>query len=528
MNNTLIHNACIYTLNDKQQTAEALYVEDGKIAAIGTNENILQKYGHAKTVIDAHQNCIYPGFIDAHCHLLRYAQMLGEVQLFGATSFEEIIERIEAYQQANPDKKVLLGRGWDQNLWPEKRFPDKTLLDKHFPNIPVLLTRVGLHAAVANQRALEMAGITLETQIEGGIIERKNGALTGLLIDAVVKYVEERLPKLTETELGELLIKAENNCFAVGLTSLGEALVMQSQVPLLRRLQEAKKMKMRLYCMILATPESKAYYWKKGIEIGDRLTIRTLKYFADGALGSRGAWLLAPYSDDANNFGLQLLESEAFVNDLKQCINNDFQVATHAIGDAANRFVLDAYGSVLADKKDHRWRVEHAQIVQVEDMKKFAQYQIVPSIQATHATSDMYWLVERLGSERVKLAYANQQLLQQNGVLAAGSDFPVEKINPLLGFYAAVTRQDAAGYPEEGFQMNNALSREEALKAMTIWAAYSQFEETTKGSLEVGKLADLVVLDRDIMKVDCTEILQTKVLKTFIGGEQVYENRALL
>ncbi len=522
MNTLTIHNAHIYTVDANDTMAEAMYIENGRIVAIGKNEEILQVYSNADRLIDAKQKFIYPGLIDAHCHLLRYAQMLGEVQLFGATSFEEIVERVQQYRKANPHKKVLLGRGWDQNLWADKQFPNKMLLDKHFPDIPVFLTRVDLHAAVANQQALQQAGITIETQLNGGIIEQKDGALTGLLIDTAVKYVEARLPKLTKEELGELLIQAEKNCFAVGLTSLGEALVMPSEADLLRQLQDAGKMKMRLYCMILATPESKEQFLAKGIEVGEQFTIRTFKYFADGALGSRGAWLLESYSDDPQNQGLQLLEYEPFVKELKQCASNGFQVATHAIGDAANRLVLDAYAAVVGSQTDHRWRVEHAQIVQPEDMEKFGKYNILPSIQATHATSDMYWLEARLGSERIKLAYANQQLLQQNAVVAAGSDFPVEKINPLLGFYAAVTRQDVEGYPKEGFQMDNALSREQALKAMTIWAAYYQFEEAVKGSLEVGKFADFVMLDRDIMTVDCKEILQTKVLRTFIDGKRVF------
>lgn len=517
----IIYNTTIYTVNNDFEIVEAIAIDKGRIIATGSNDFILKNFT-ALEKIDAQGQYAYPGLIDPHCHLLTYAKGLDELDLLGVTSAKEMVEKARAFYQQHPHKKAIIGRKWDQNLWENKAFPDKSLLDKYFPDIPVLLTRIDGHAALANQKTLDIADVTIDTQVSGGIFEQKNGQLTGLLIDHAIAYVANALPQLSPSELSAALIKAQHDCFKYGLTSIGEAWIDKETIDLIDNLQQAGSFKLRMYCMAIPEKKAAVHYFKHGTYATDKLTMRTFKFFADGALGSRGAWLLAPYSDDALNYGLQLLDKEQFTNFCQQCYEHGFQVNTHCIGDAANRFVLDVYGGILKGKNDRRWRIEHAQILHPDDLHKFGKYSIVPSVQTTHATSDMYWVGERIGQERLKKAYAYKELLEQNGWLPNGSDFPIEQVNPLLGFYAAIARQDAKGFPEGGFQIENSLNHKETLKAMTIWAAYANFEEASRGSLEAGKWADMVFLDRDIMEVPLLEILETKVLRTYVGGERVY------
>ncbi|MGB1206963.1 MAG: amidohydrolase [Chitinophagales bacterium] len=517
----ILHHSKVYTVNEKFEIAEAIAVKNGKIQAVGTNEHILSHF-QAKNSINVQGKTIFPGFYDAHCHFLRYAAMLNEVLLFDCKSIEEVIANLKQFRKQNPKTTHLVGRGWNEDKWPSKKMPTKQLLDKHFPDLPVLLIRIDLHAAVANTKALEVAKIDENTTIEGGIIEQKNNELTGLLIDKALYRAAESLPQLSRLQLADLLLEAQKHCHAVGLTTLNEALIDVAEINLIVELQQKGLLKMRFYMMVNSTEANKKYFFENGIYKDDFLNIRTFKYFADGALGSRGAWLLKDYSDAKNHKGLALLDAENFEKDCKEYAEKGFQVATHAIGDAANRFVLETYGKALQPNNDKRWRLEHAQIVDKNDMYLFEKYRITPSIQATHATSDMYWVEKRLGKKRLQDAYCFQDLWQKNGFVAAGSDFPVEKINPLLGFYAAVARQDVVGFPEKGFQIENALSRKQALQAMTIHAAYSNFEEQERGSIEVGKMADLVVLENDIMEVEMNKVPQTKVLMTFLGGEKVF------
>ena len=413
------------------------------------------------------------------------------------------------------------GYGWDQNDWINKDSPDKEKLDSLFPDISVFLKRIDGHAALVNSKALALANITKNSKINGGIIAQKKGKLTGLLIDNAVGEVQGIIPPPSILQKIENLLVAQRNCFEVGLTTLDEAGISFEDVQLIDSLQKVGTLKMNVYGMLLPSKQNLTYYLNHGIYETDKLTIRAFKFFADGALGSRGACLLHPHHDN-ESVGLLLHEPSYFQEYAKKLYNKNFQMNTHCIGDSANRLILDIYGNVLECSNDKRWRIEHAQVVHPIDVKKFKKYSIIPSVQPTHATSDMAWAIDRLGDERIKHAYCYKNLQNQIGLLALGTDFPVEPIDPIGTFYAAVCRKDKEGEPKEGFNKDQALTREEALKGMTIGAAIANFEEGKKGSLEVGKKADFVILDRNILKITEDKLLDTKVLYTFVGGEMVY------
>lgn len=517
---TLIYNACIYTVDSTFSQAEAMAIRDGKIVAIGTNATIQKEYA-AKEEVNAEGKSIYPGFIDGHAHFLAYGLGLHTVDLVGTTSWEEIIAKVKAFAKQNPEGWIV-GRGWDQNDWNTKNFPNNAELNRLFPNRPILLNRIDGHAAIANQKALDAAGIKPGQTLIGGEIGTSNGALNGLLVDNAVDLVSSTIPKPNQQQLNKALLAAQKNCFSAGLTTVVDCGLNHPEVSAIEKLQAYGKLKMRLFVMLSDSPENFDFLVKKGAIKTERLHVRSFKVYADGALGSRGACLLRPYSDKVGHRGF-LLNTKAHYQEMAEKIAaKGFQMCTHAIGDSANREILNIYAKVLKGTNDLRWRIEHAQVVHPADFTKFSTYSVVPSVQPTHATSDMYWAGERLGAERLKGAYAYQDLLKQNGWLVLGTDFPVEDISPMRTFYAAVVRKDAKGWPANGFQTDNALSRADALRGMTIWAAKGNFEEKEKGSLEVGKFADFIVLDRDILKVDDSKLLGTKVLKTYINGEKVY------
>ena len=398
-----------------------------------------------------------------------------------------------------------------------KQFPNKALLDKLYPNTPIALTRVDGHALLVNQAALDLGNVTINSKIDGGEVVVENGKLTGILIDNAERLVMKHWPRPSKMDITKALLEAQKICFELGLTTVDDAGLGKEAIEIIENLQESGNLKMRIYAMVSYTENNLDYFLNKGISKTDRLNVRSFKFYADGALGSRGAMLREPYSDKPGHLGLMVTDLETLKKSAERIANSEFQMNTHAIGDSANHAVLATYNKVLKGKKDKRWRVEHAQIVSPEDFDLYKN--IMPSIQPTHATSDMYWAEDRVGAERIKGAYAYKQLLNAYGKVALGTDFPVEHVSPFLTFYAAVARQDLEQYPEGGFQMENALSREETLKGMTIWAAYSNFEENEKGSIEVGKFADFIILDKDIMMVDAKEIPSIKVLKTVVGGE---------
>lgn len=513
---SIVINANIYTVNEDFDTAEAFAIKDGKFLEIGSSKAIQDKYVSTNT-IDANGKTVVPGFIDAHCHFLGLGLNQQSVDLVGTKSFEEIIQRISDFQnEKNLD--FIKGRGWDQNHWEVKEFPNKAMLDALYPDTPVALTRIDGHALLANQAALDLGNVTINSQVNGGEVIVENNELTGVLVDNAQYLVMQHWPKSTKKEMISALMDAQKICFDYGLTTVDDAGLSREAVELIDSLQQAGDLKIRVYAMMSGSKSNVDYYLDKGISKTERLNIRSFKFFADGALGSRGAILRAPYSDKPNHFGLMVTDLETFNEAAERIANSEFQMNTHAIGDSANHAVLQTYSKVLKDQSDRRWRVEHAQIVSPEDFELYKN--IVPSIQPTHATSDMDWAEDRLGSERIKGAYAYKQLLDAYGKVALGTDFPVEEVSPFLTFYAAVARQDLEGLPKDGYQMENALTRQETLRGMTIWAAYSNFEDNEKGSIEKGKFADFIILDKDIMTADVHEIPKIKVEGTFVGGEK--------
>lgn len=515
----IIHNAKIYTVNDAFDIKSAVAIKDGKFIAIG-GEEILSKY-NANDLLDLKGLAVYPGLIDAHCHFYQLGLAQEQVDLRGSKSVEEIIDRINAHLEENNDE-VILGRGWDQNLWEEKVFPNKTALDQAFPGKLVILERVDGHAAYVNSEVLNRAKITAKTKVDGGEVILENGTPSGVLVDKASDLAYAILPAPSVEKKIRALKKAEAIAFENGLTTVDDAGLNRDILELIDSMHTSKQLKIRVYGMISNAKENLAHYLNKGISQTERLTIRSVKVYADGALGSRGAALKSPYADDPKNTGL-FLTTKQQIEDLALVLaEKGFQMNTHAIGDAANQVVLDAYTKALVDVEDPRWRVEHAQVVEKQDLEKFGP-KVIPSVQPTHATSDMEWADERLGEERVQNAYTYKELLDWAGKLALGTDFPVEKVNPLHTFYAAVARKSLEGNPQGGYQTANALSRSEALKGMTSWAAYANFEEDFKGSIEIGKVADLVILSKDIMTVKESEILQAKVVATLMDGEVVYQ-----
>lgn len=518
----IVYNATVYTVDSAFSKAQAFAVQDGKFVGVGTAEEIRAKY-QAKEEVDAQGQFIYPGFYDAHCHFYRYALGLRDADLVGTNSWREVIQKLQQQRQQYPQAAWLTGRGWDQNDWPNKQFPTKDTLDALFPNTPVFIIRVDGHAALVNQKALDLAGITARTPISGGTITRNAaGQLTGLLVDNAVDLVSAKIPEPTPAEADAMLLQAQRLCLAVGLTSMADAGLDKANIDRLEALQQAGKLKVRLYAMLNPTKANKDFYFKSGPVLQDRLTVSSFKVYADGALGSRGACLVEPYADRPKETGFLLSTEKEYRALAKEIAASKFQMNTHAIGDSANRIILDIYGEALKGQKDRRWRIEHAQVITPADMPKFGQYGIVPSVQPTHATSDMYWAGERLGSGRLKTAYAFEELRKQYGQVAIGSDFPVEDINPLFGFHSAVARQDAKNYPDNGFQMENALSRPDALRGMTTWAAHAAFEDKQKGSIRPGMAADFVVLKTDLLEAPKEQLRTTKVQQTWIAGERVF------
>ena len=507
-------NGNIYTVNSDFNTASAFAVNDGKFVDIG-NEEILSKY-NTNQKIDLDGSTVLPGLIDAHCHFYGLGLNQSVIDLTGTISFDEIMDKI-----SNKNNNIIRGRGWDQNDWKIKEFPNKEKLDLIYPNTPVILERIDGHAYLVNQKALDIAGIDINTKSTNGTLLSKKGKLTGVLIDGPMSLIDNSFGEISLDDKIKALVSAQEICFKNGLTTVDDAGLSKDIIMLIDSLQKKELLKMRVYAMISNSENDVNYFIENGPIKTNSLNVRSVKVYGDGALGSRGATLKKPYSDDKHNYG-KLVTSYKDIKDLaNKLAEANFQMNTHAIGDSTINLLIDTYSKVLETKTDPRWRIEHSQIIDINDIKGYNN-KILPSVQPTHATSDMYWAEERVGSKRIKGAYAYKALLEKSKVIGLGTDFPVEKVNPFHTFYASVSRKDLNDYPEKGFEFENALSREETLKGMTIWAAYLNFEEKEKGSIEKGKFADFIIIDRDIMKVEINKTPETKVLKTYLSGELVY------
>ena len=511
------YNGNIYTVNNDFNVASAFAVKDGKFIDVG-NDEIFSKY-NTKQKIDLNGSTVLPGLIDAHCHFYGLGLNQSVIDLTGTSSFNEILEKI-AFEN---NKDVIRGRGWDQNDWEIKEFPNKLKLDLAYPNTPVILERIDGHAYLVNQKALDIAGIDINTTSTNGTVLSKKGKLTGVLIDGPMSIIDDAFGEISLDNKIKALISAQKICFQNGLTTVDDAGLSKEVILLIDSLQKKDLLKMRVYAMISNSEDDVDYFLENGPIKTNSLNVRSVKVYGDGALGSRGATLKEPYSDDKHNYG-KLVTSYKDIKDLADKLAKaNFQMNTHAIGDSTINILIDTYSKVLENKTDPRWRIEHSQIIDLNDIDGYNN-KILPSVQPTHATSDMYWAKDRVGSKRIKGAYAYKALLEKSKVIGLGTDFPVEKVNPFHTFYASISRKDLNDYPEKGFEFENALSREETLKGMTIWAAYLNFEEKEKGSIEKGKFADFIIIDRDIMKVETNKTPNTKVLKTYLSGKLVYSN----
>lgn len=515
----IYYNGQVYTVDSLLNKQEAFAVKEGKFVAVGSNSFIESKYESTVTV-DLKQQYVYPGLVDAHSHFYGLGRFMQMVDLTGAKSWNECIERCKKFYETNKTS-LLLGRGWDQNLWREKDFPTNEKLNELFKNIPVILKRVDGHAAIVNDFTLGLASINNKTKLSGGMVILNKNKPTGVLIDNAVDLVENVLPEISLNDKIKALNIAEKHCFDYGLTSVCDAGLELPIIHLIDSLHQKSLLNMRVYAMVSLNNQNLKEALKIGVYKTEKLNVSSFKMYADGALGSRGACLLHPYSDDVHNKGFLLTDINKMKSYILQIASSKFQLNTHCIGDSSNRIILNLYSKALPNNNDRRWRIEHAQVVSPSDMKLFKEYKIIPSVQPTHATSDMVWAKDRLGN-RITHAYAYQRLLEQNNWLPLGTDFPVEHVSPFYTFYAAVARKDSEGKPNQGFNIENSLTREQALKGITIWAAKAAFEENEKGSITPNKLADFIVTNIDLLnEKDLMKIRNLKPNAVYLNGKKV-------
>lgn len=525
----------IYTALDEQASVGAMAVSaDGEIIAIGSRSSVARAVGKGRPEVDLNGAVVVPGFIDAHGHLAGLGSIkLGVIDLSGTSSYEEVVEIVRERAEQTPGNEWILGRGWDNESWPVKDMPEHGPLSEATPDNPVYLARVDGHAALANEAAMEIAGISPETESPtGGEILRDGADATGVFVDNAEVLITRHIPEGAAGSFRDLIFAAQEACFSAGLTGMHDMGMSPQEVEIYKQLESTGALDLRV-AGYLSGNYALRYFENNEPYKGDRFTLNGTKLYMDGAMGSRGAWLLAPYTDrpvddDGNPYtGLNVSEPEFVETVAGHALENGYQVAAHAIGDRGNREVLDAFERALeaAGKMgtDHRFRVEHAQLLSRSDITRFAELGVLPSMQQRHATSDMRWVEDRVGYERSLGAYAWRSLLDTGVIIPGGSDFPVEPHEPLRTFYAAVTRQNENGLPDGGWMPDQVMTRQEALKSLTIWAAHAAFWDDRLGTLEPGKRADFVVLDTDIMTVPAPEILGARVLQTYVNGEVVYD-----
>ena len=531
----IVTNARIYTVDDARPLADAMTIRGGKVQFVGSTRAAMTLRGPSTRVVDLGGRTVIPGMVDAHGHVDNLGLALRTVDLTGTTSYDEVVARVSERAKSMQPGQWIVGRGWDQNDWGDTRFPTHEKLTAAVPNNPVYLTRIDGHAGLANAAALKAAGITAQTRDpEGGHIERtSNGAPAGVFVDNAQELLGRVIPRATRDEVKRQVQAAIAEAQKWGLTGVHDAGASAQVLDVYEELGKAGALNFRLYAMISDDSATIARWFARGPLVGgydNTLWVRSIKLYMDGALGSRGAALLDPYSDNAGTTGL-LVSKPDHVNDVaERALGAGFQVNTHAIGDRGNRIVLDEYEKAFktVPLADHRFRIEHAQIINPDDIPRFASLGVIPSMQASHQTSDMYWAGTRLGSTRVLGAYAWRSLLDRGAIIPNGSDFPVEQVNPLISFHAAFSRQDANDWPPNGWHSEQKMTRDEALRSITLWPAYAAFQESLMGSLAPGKLADFVVLDQDIMRISPEQVLRTQVLATYVGGKPVYERRAVV
>lgn len=521
-------NANGYTFQgDSLINFSTMIIANGKVSQVGDDDLSEQSDGE---VIDLEGKTVLPGLIDAHGHVMGLGYQELNVNVAGIESLEATLDTIKAYAEANPELEWIRGRGWNQTLWEENEFPTAADLDEIVPDRPVYLSRVDGHAGWVNSKAMEMASISKDTpDPQGGkIIRDRNGEATGVFVDAAENYIFEVIPERTDVEKKLALEEALNQMGKMGLTSVHDAGITPDTWEIYKDFADQDKMTTRIYAMIggMEAFESLSENGPIDSYANDRLALRSVKLYSDGALGSRGAAMIEPYSDDPGNRGLLFADQEEFNRIMMETASAGFQTNVHAIGDRANRVILNAFGHIREELGNQglRHRIEHAQIVSLEDIPRFEELDIIASMQPTHATSDKNMAEDRVGPERIKGGYAWQSFLDQGTIVAAGSDFPVEHSNPFFGLYSAVTRQDHEGNPEGGWYPEESLSREQALRAFTIDAAYAAHQEKVLGSLEAGKWADFVILDGDYFEIPASEIWKVNVLETWVAGEQVYKH----
>ena len=528
----VVLNGRIYTADGARPVVDAMAIRGGRVVFVGNGAGARALIGANTQTLDLGGGTAIPGMTDAHAHVTGLGSALASVDLVGTTSYDQVIARVVEKARSTPKGQWILGRGWDQNDWGDTRWPTHDALSRAVPDHPVYLERVDGHAGLVNALAIQKAGVTKATKDPvGGSIERDaQGEPAGVFVDNAQSLLQRAIPPATRAQTKDAIRAAIVEMHRWGLTGVHDAGASATVLDLYEELGREKALDIRLYAMVSDDAPTVDAWFKRGPQSGmydGMLWVRSIKLYQDGALGSRGAALLEPYSDAPGITGLLVSAPEHIRDVATRALRAGFQVNTHAIGDRGNRLVLDSYEAALktVPTADHRFRIEHAQILHSDDIPRFAQLGVIPSMQASHQTSDMYWAGKRLGETRLRGAYAWRSLLESGVIIPNGSDFPVELVNPLISFNAAVSRQDARGWPAGGWFPEQRMTRDEALKSISLWPAYAAFQENELGSLAAGKRADFVVLDQDIMRVPDAMILDTHVLSTWVGGRKVYERK---